>query len=110
MHRKALARFTLLATFALAPFASVNLAAESRERPGSEAQQRFERAQQHSDLQDLKATLDRQRAAIRSQRHTGSASSGDRARQSRELRKSRRTLQQQQQGYQRPTHEPATDR
>lgn len=106
MPRKALLLF-----IALAPVAALDAAAESRDRPSSEAQQRFERAQQHSDLQDLKATLDRQRAAIRAQRNAQSASPGERARQGRELRESSRSLHQQRQRYQnqRTPSEPAAD-
>lgn len=80
----------------LVPYA----AADSQGRVQSEAQERFERAQGQSDLQDMKATLARQRAAIRSQRNDENVSSGERARKERALRQSQRSLRRQQQASQ----------
>ena len=71
--------------------------AASQERVESEAQQRFERAQQHSRIQSGEASIHRQTSSLRNQQNT---SQTERALQQQQLRQSQRDLQAEKRRYQ----------
>lgn len=71
--------------------------AASQERAGSEAQQRFERAQQHSRIQSGEARVNRQKSSLRNPQTT---SRNERSLQQQQLRQSQRDLQAEKRRYQ----------
>ena len=72
-----------------------------QERAGSEAQQRFERAQQHSRIQSGEARVNRQKSSLRNQQTTSGNTSGNkRPLQQQQLRQSQRDLQAEKRRYQ----------
>ncbi|WP_445618942.1 hypothetical protein ACUN8C_09225 [Kushneria sp. Sum13] len=79
--------------------------AASQERAGSEAQQRFERAQQHSRIQSGEARVNRQKSSLRNQQ---TMSGNERPLQQQQLRQSQRELQADKRRYQQRSNTSAT--